>query len=96
MPICRSAGSVGLGIDDPVVWDVTVLTNSRDRRLDGGIAREFLAAAVLSRPDVRGLLPDEPCSVDGPLIQAWAGMKGFRPKDGARGRAASAGAQRRA
>ncbi len=71
---------VGLGIDDPA-WDVTVFTKNRDRLLDGDIAREFLAA-MLNRPEVRALLSDEHFSVDGTLIQAWASMKSFRPKDG--------------
>jgi transposase len=71
---------VGLGIDDPV-WDVTVFTKNRDRLLDGDVAKAFLAA-VLSRPEVEALLSDEHFSVDGTLIQAWASMKSFRPKDG--------------
>ena len=71
---------VGLGIDDPV-WDATVFTKNRDRLLDGDIAKAFLAA-LLSRPEVRALLSDEHFSVDGTLIQAWASMKSFRPKDG--------------
>ena len=71
---------IGLGIDDPT-WDVTVFTKNRDRLLDGDIAKAFLAA-VLSRPEVRALLSDEHFSVDGTLIQAWASMKSFRPKDG--------------
>ena len=71
---------VGLGIDDPV-WDATVFTKNRDRLLEGDIAREFLEA-LLSRPEVQALLSDEHFSVDGTLIQAWASMKSFRPKDG--------------
>src|SRR3982751_3695828 len=39
-------------------------------------------AAVLSRPDVKALLSDDHFSVDGTLIEAWASMKSFRPKDG--------------
>jgi transposase len=71
---------VGLGIDDPV-WDVTVFTKNRDRLLDGEIAAKFFAA-VLDDARVKGLLSDEHFSVDGTLIQAWAGLKSFRPKDG--------------
>jgi transposase len=71
---------VGLGIDDPV-WDVTVFTKNRDRLLDGEIAAKFLHA-VLDQPKVKALLSDEHFSVDGTLIQAWASMKSFRPKDG--------------
>jgi transposase len=71
---------VGLGVDDPV-WDVTVFTKNRDRLLAGEIAAKFLRA-VLAQPRVKALLSHEHFSVDGTLIQAWASMKSFRPKDG--------------
>jgi len=71
---------VGLSMDAPV-WDVTVFTKNRDRLLQGDIAQEFLAA-LLSDPRVLPLLSDEHFSVDGTLIEAWASMKSFRPKDG--------------
>ena len=71
---------VGLSMDAPV-WDVTVFTKNRDRLLSGDIARGFLAA-VLADPQVEPLLSDEHFSVDGTLIEAWASMKSFRPKDG--------------
>ncbi len=71
---------VGLGVDDPV-WDVTVFTKNRDRLLAGEIAAKFLRA-VLAQPRVKALLSDDHFSVDGTLIQAWASMKSFRPKDG--------------
>jgi transposase len=72
---------VGLGIDDPV-WDVTVFTKNRDRLLDGDIAAKFFQA-VLGQPQVKALLSDEHFSVDGTLIEAWASMKSFKPKDAA-------------
>jgi len=71
---------VGLSVDDPV-WVPTVFSKNRDRLLAGDIAAEFLAA-VLTLPAVKALLSDEHFSVDGTLIQAWAGMKSFRRKDG--------------
>jgi transposase len=71
---------VGLGIDDPV-WHPTAFTTNRERLLEGEVAGRFLAA-VLDRPEVRRLLSDEHFSVDGTLIEAWASMKSFRPKDG--------------
>jgi transposase len=71
---------VGLGIDDPV-WHPTAFTTNRERLLEGEVAGRFLAA-VLDRPEVRRLLSDDHFSVDGTLIQAWASMKSFRPKDG--------------
>ena len=71
---------VGLAMDAPV-WDVTVFTKNRDRLLQGDVARGFLAA-ILVDPQVRPLLSSEHFSVDGTLIEAWASMKSFRPKDG--------------
>ena len=69
---------VGIGIDDPV-WDHSSFTKNRDRLLEGEIAAKFLSA-VLSQPQVKQLLSSEHFSVDGTLIQAWASMKSFKPK----------------
>jgi IS5 family transposase len=71
---------IGLAMDAPV-WDVTVFTKNRDRLLQGDIARRFLAA-ILVDPQIKPLLSTEHFSVDGTLIEAWASMKSFRPKDG--------------
>jgi transposase len=71
---------VGLSADDPV-WDATVFCKNRDRLLDGDIARKFMSS-VLNLPEVRQLLSSEHFSVDGTLIEAWASMKSFVPKDG--------------
>jgi transposase len=71
---------VGLSTDD-AVWDATVFCKNRDRLLDGDIAHRFMAA-VLNLPQVRRLLSNEHFSVDGTLIEAWASMKSFVPKDG--------------
>ena len=71
---------VGIGIDD-AAWDHSVFSKNRDRLLDGDIAAKFLAA-VLAQPQVKTLLSTDHFSVDGTLIEAWASMKSFRPKDG--------------
>src|SRR6202521_661923 len=70
---------VGLGIDD-AVWDHSVFSKNRDRLLEGEIAAKFLSA-VLAQPGVKRLLSGEHFSVDGTLIEAWASMKSFRPKE---------------
>ncbi|MGV1848020.1 transposase, partial [Rhizobium sp. L74/93] len=70
---------VGLSMDAPI-WDVTVFTKNRERLLAGDIAAKFLAA-LLGQPRVKALLSDEHFSVDGTLIEAWASMKSFKPKD---------------
>jgi transposase len=74
---------VGLGIDD-AVWDHSVFSKNRDRLLEGEIAAKFLAA-ILTQPKIRQLLSTEHFSVDGTLIEAWASMKSFKPKDRDRG-----------
>src|ERR1700755_3073867 len=71
---------VGLSLDAEI-WDVTVFTKNRERLIEGDIASKFMAA-VLNQERVKGLLSDEHFSVDGTLIDAWASMKSFRPKDG--------------
>src|SRR6266513_5002474 len=71
---------VGLSLD-AVVWDVTVFTKNRERLIAGDIAAQFMAA-VLNQEPVKALLSDDHFSVDGTLIEAWASMKSFRPKDG--------------
>src|SRR5437764_6242498 len=71
---------VGLSIDDPV-WDVTVFTKNRERLLKGKVADAFFAA-VLAQARQRDLLSDENFTVDGTLIEAWAGQKRFKRKDG--------------
>ena len=71
---------VGLSTDEPV-WDATVFCKNRDRLLGGDIAHKFMTV-VLNLPQVRQLLSSEHFSVDGTLIEAWASMKSFVPKDG--------------
>src|SRR6202035_2542431 len=70
---------VGLGIDD-AVWDHSTFSKNRDRLLEGEIAARFLAA-VLAQPRVKRLLSSDHFSVDGTLIEAWASIKSFRPKE---------------
>src|SRR5438105_7927767 len=71
---------VGLSLD-AAVWDVTVFTKNRERLIVGDIAAQFMAA-VLNQEGVKTLLSDDHFSVDCTLIEEWASMKSFRPKDG--------------
>jgi transposase len=71
---------VGMNLDDPV-WDVTVFTKNRERLLAGGVA-SALFAEVLAQARSRALLSREHFTVDGTLIEAWAGHKRFKRKDG--------------
>lgn len=71
---------VGLSMDD-AVWDASTFSKNRDRLLEADVAREFLAT-LLSLSKVKRLLSSDHFSVDGTLLEAWASMKSFRPKDG--------------
>jgi len=70
---------VGLSIDDRV-WDATVFTKNRERLLEGEVAEGFFTA-VVGQARAQGLLSDEHFTVDGTLIEAWAGHKSFKRKD---------------
>jgi transposase len=70
---------VGLGMDD-AAWVPTVFSKNRDRLLEGDIAKEFFVR-VLAQAKKRRLLSSEHFTVDGTLIEAWAGQKSFRPKE---------------
>jgi len=69
---------VGLNLDDPV-RDATVFTKNRDRLLEADVAKLFLAQ-VVEQARGRGLTSDEHFTVDGTLLEAWAGAKSFQPK----------------
>jgi transposase len=69
---------VGLDLDAPV-WDVTVFTKNRDRLLAGAVATAFFEQ-VLAQAKAQRLLSDEHFTVDGTLIEAWAGQKSFKKK----------------
>ena len=70
---------VGLNMDEPV-WDPTTFTKNRQRLLDGDIAQAFFTRVVAQARE-RDLLSMEHFTVDATLIEAWAGLKSFRPKD---------------
>ena len=70
---------VGLNADD-AVWDATVFTKNRDRLLEADVAQEFLVR-VVEQARAKGLTSDEHFTVDGTLLEAWAGAKSFQPKD---------------
>ncbi len=70
---------VGLNMDEPV-WDPTTFTKNRQRLLDGDIAQAFFTRVVAQARE-RDLLSVEHFTVDGTPIEAWAGLKSFRPKD---------------
>lgn len=70
---------VGLEMDDEV-WVPTTFTKNRDRLLKADIANKFFLA-VVGYANEKGLLSDEHFTVDGTLIEAWASLKSFQPKE---------------
>src|SRR5215475_7074331 len=72
---------VGLEMDDPI-WDPTVFTKNRERLLTGDIAQAFFDR-VVAQARQQGLLSDEHFTVDGTLVEAWAGLKSFKRKGAA-------------
>ena len=68
---------VGLEIDD-AVWNHAVFSKNRDRLLNQDLAQKFFARV---KEQAAGLMSDEHFTVDGTLIEAWAGQKSFRRKD---------------
>jgi transposase len=71
---------VGVGVDD-AAWDHSTFSKNRERLLEGDVAAKLLSA-VLAQPRVKRLLSTDHFSVDGTLIEAWASMKSFKPRDG--------------
>ena len=71
---------VGLNVDEEV-WDATMFTKNRDRLLEAEVAKEFLAR-VVAQARAKGLTSDEHFTVDGTLLEAWAGVKSFQRKEG--------------
>jgi transposase len=71
---------VGLAMDD-AVWVPTVFSKNRERLIEHDAVIE-LFNQVLAMARERDLLWGEHFSVDGTLIQAWAGHKTFVRKDG--------------
>src|SRR5579864_1576447 len=68
---------VGLEIDD-AVWNHAVFSKNRDRLLNQDLAQKFFAHV---KEQAAGLMSDEHFTVDGTLIEAWAGQKSFQRKD---------------
>ncbi len=69
---------VGLEIDD-LVWNHAVFSKNRDRILNQEVAQSFFERV---KAQAQELMSDEHFTVDGTLMEAWAGQKSFRRKDG--------------
>lgn len=70
---------VGLSMDD-AVWDHSTFSKNRDRLIAHEVATLFFTS-IRRQAERAGLLSNEHFTVDGTLIEAWASMKSFRPKN---------------
>jgi hypothetical protein len=61
-------------------FDASTFSKNQQRLLEHQVADEFFAEVVGLLKE-RRLLSEEHFSVDGTLIEAWASLKSFRPKD---------------
>jgi len=68
-----------MGIED-ASFDHSTFSQNRERLLEHDVARQFFMA-VMSQAQSAGLTSNEHFSVDGSLIDAWASLKSFRPKE---------------
>jgi transposase len=71
---------IGLSMDDEV-WVPTVFSKNRERLIKHDVV-VALFNEIVQMADAKGWLSGEHFSVDGTLIQAWAGHKSFVRKDG--------------
>jgi transposase len=71
---------LGMSLDE-VVWDHSSFTKNQERLIGSDVAAEFLSR-ILAFAKRKHLLSREHFTVDGTLIEAWASVKSFKPKDG--------------
>lgn len=65
---------------DAAVWDHSTFSKNRERFAEHGLMRRFFDGSVAAAIAQEAASEDH-FSVDGTLIEAWASMKSFRPKD---------------
>jgi transposase len=68
-----------MNMDEPS-FEHSVFAKNRDRLLEHDVAGKFFAA-VVAHARAAGLMSRDHFTVDGTLIEAWASLKSFRPKD---------------
>ena len=65
-------------VEEP--FDHCAFSDNRDRLIQHEATAKFFRK-IVERAGQAGLMSDEHFSVDGTLIEAWASMKSFRPRD---------------
>ena len=69
-----------LNIIDPA-FDASTFSKNKERLLEHEVARKFLVV-VLEEARQCKLLSEDHFTVDSTLLEAWASLKSFSPKDG--------------
>ena len=69
-----------LNIMDPA-FDPSTFSKNKTRLLDHEVSGQFFQE-VLAEAQRRQPLSDKHFTVDGTLLESWASLKSFRPKDG--------------
>ena len=70
---------------DALVWDATTFTKNRERFERHGLVQKFFEQ-VVANALVEPYASNDHFTVDGTLIQSWASLKSFRPKEEPRDR----------
>src|SRR5207249_1032636 len=68
-----------LNVGDPA-FNPTTFSKNRERLLRHAVAEAFFAE-VVTEAQRRRLLSSEHFTVDGTLLEAWASLKSYRPRD---------------
>ncbi len=71
---------LGVSLEDRI-WDHSTFSQNLERLIGTDIAGQFLQK-ILEQAQESHLLSKDHFSVDGTLIEAWASIKSFHPKDG--------------
>ena len=70
---------LGMALDEKV-WDHSSFSKNSERLIGSEVAAVFLSR-ILDQAKRKRLLSQEHFSADGTLIEAWASIKSFKPKD---------------
>ena len=71
---------IGMALDERV-WDHSTFSQNQQRLIGSDVATKFFGA-IQQQARKAELLSDEHFTVDGTLLEAWASVKSFQPKDG--------------
>lgn len=71
---------LGMALDEKI-WDHSSFSKNNERLIGSEVAAVFLSR-ILDQAKRKHLLSSEHFTVDGTLIEAWASIKSFKPKDG--------------